>query len=144
MNPFEDERLPVAESNHIPLLASPGLEVVSWELNFFAAEKFFDVARKPVQVQGFERFKVVGAVFIERSLVAVNEIIIEFERIGRNAAREQLTRLSDVAKGGEILISARVRAELPDSIATEPVGELVLKGFAEPLLAYRVLSARPT
>ena len=53
-------------------------------------------------------------------------------------------RLSDAAKGGEILISARVRAELPDSIATEPVGELVLKGFAEPLLAYRVLSARPT
>jgi class 3 adenylate cyclase len=53
-------------------------------------------------------------------------------------------RLSDAAKGGEILISARVRAELPVSIATEPVGELVLKGFAEPLLAYRVLSARPT
>ncbi len=52
-------------------------------------------------------------------------------------------RLSDAAKGGEILISARVRAELPDSIETEPVGELVLKGFAEPLLAYRVLSARP-
>jgi class 3 adenylate cyclase len=49
-------------------------------------------------------------------------------------------RLSDVAKGGEILISARVRAELPASIPTEPVGELALKGFFEPVSAFRVLT----
>ena len=53
-------------------------------------------------------------------------------------------RLSDAAKGGEILISARVRAELPDSIVTEPAGELMLKGLAEPQATYRVLSARET
>jgi class 3 adenylate cyclase len=50
-------------------------------------------------------------------------------------------RLSDTAKGGEILISARVRSELPASILTEPVGELVLTGFSEPQSAFRVLSA---
>ncbi len=49
-------------------------------------------------------------------------------------------RLSDAAKGGEILITARVRAELPPSIVTEPAGELVLKGLAEPQAAYRVTS----
>ena len=50
-------------------------------------------------------------------------------------------RLSDTAKGGEILISARVRSELPASILTEPAGELSLKGFSEPQSAFRVLSA---
>ena len=50
-------------------------------------------------------------------------------------------RLSDTAKGGEILISARVRSELPASILTEPVGDLVLVGFAEPQSAFRVVSA---
>jgi class 3 adenylate cyclase len=50
-------------------------------------------------------------------------------------------RLSDAAKGGEILISARVLSELPASIVTEPAGELALKGFSEPQSACRVLSA---
>ena len=49
-------------------------------------------------------------------------------------------RFSEAAKGGEILTSARVRAELPDSIATEPAGELTLDGFAEPQRAFRVLA----
>jgi class 3 adenylate cyclase len=48
-------------------------------------------------------------------------------------------RLSEVARGGEILASARVRAELPASIATDPAGELALAGFAEPQRAFRVL-----
>ncbi len=48
---------------------------------------------------------------------------------------------SEAANGGEILISARVRAELPDSIATEPAGELALSGFAEPQRAFRMLSS---
>jgi len=50
-------------------------------------------------------------------------------------------RLSDTAQGGEILISARVRAELPAALETEPAGELALKGFSEPQSAFRVLAA---
>jgi len=49
-------------------------------------------------------------------------------------------RFSEAAKGGEILTSARVRADLPDSIATETAGELTLDGFAEPQRAFRVLA----
>ncbi len=49
-------------------------------------------------------------------------------------------RFSEAAQGGEIVVSARVRSELPDSIATEPAGELTLDGFAEPQRAFRVLA----
>lgn len=51
-------------------------------------------------------------------------------------------RLSDVAAPGEILITARVFAELQDGVATEPAGELSLKGFAQPQTAYRVVARR--
>jgi len=52
-------------------------------------------------------------------------------------------RLSDAAAGGEILISARVRAELPATYAAEPVGELTLKGFHQPQVAYRLVHGGP-
>ena len=48
-------------------------------------------------------------------------------------------RLSDAAGGGEILISARVHAELDDGFQAQPVGELSLKGFHQPQGAYRLL-----
>jgi class 3 adenylate cyclase len=48
-------------------------------------------------------------------------------------------RLSAAAAGGEILISARVRGELRDGYRTEAVGELTLKGFHQPQLAYRLV-----
>ena len=46
-------------------------------------------------------------------------------------------------RAGEILISARVRAELGDGFAIEPVGELTLKGFHQPHEAYRLLGDVP-
>ncbi|HEY8516052.1 MAG TPA: adenylate/guanylate cyclase domain-containing protein [Candidatus Binatia bacterium] len=48
-------------------------------------------------------------------------------------------RLSAAAAPGEILITARVAAELRDTVRTELVGELTLKGFAQPQLTYRLL-----
>jgi len=48
-------------------------------------------------------------------------------------------RLSDSAGGSEILITARACAALREPVATEPVGELNLKGFAQPQAAFRVL-----
>ena len=48
-------------------------------------------------------------------------------------------RLSDAAAGGEILLSARASAALRDEIPLESVGELTLKGFAQPQPTFRVL-----
>ena len=48
-------------------------------------------------------------------------------------------RLCGEARGGETLLSQRVRALLEDGFATEPAGELALKGFHKPVPAYRLL-----
>jgi class 3 adenylate cyclase len=48
-------------------------------------------------------------------------------------------RLSDQAAPGVILISARSRAELSDAFATEPVGDLTLKGFHQKQQTFRLL-----
>jgi len=48
-------------------------------------------------------------------------------------------RLSDAAAGGEILITSRACAELRDGVRAEPVGELTLKGFAQPQAAFRLV-----
>ena len=50
-------------------------------------------------------------------------------------------RLCGEARGGEILISQRVRALLEGEFVVEPAGELVLKGFHRPVPAFRVLAA---
>jgi len=50
-------------------------------------------------------------------------------------------RLCGEAAAGEILVSQRVRAALEGAVATEPAGELVLKGFHRPVPAFRVLEA---
>ena len=48
-------------------------------------------------------------------------------------------RLSDAAKGGEILVSAAVRGELRDLLPFEPVGELELQGFHSPQSTFRIV-----
>jgi class 3 adenylate cyclase len=45
-------------------------------------------------------------------------------------------RLCGEAKGGQILISQRVHAAVAELADTEPVGELILKGFHRPMPAY--------
>jgi class 3 adenylate cyclase len=48
-------------------------------------------------------------------------------------------RLCGEARGGETLLSQRVTALLEEGFATEPAGELALKGFHKPVPAYRLL-----
>lgn len=48
-------------------------------------------------------------------------------------------RLCGEAKGGQILVSQRVQGFVSDTIRTEPVGELTLKGFHRPVPAFLVL-----
>jgi class 3 adenylate cyclase/CheY-like chemotaxis protein len=53
-------------------------------------------------------------------------------------------RLSDEARGGQVLISARVYAAVERAIDCESVGPLTLKGFARPVPAYDVATLRPS
>jgi len=48
-------------------------------------------------------------------------------------------RLCGEARGGEILVSQRVRALLEGQVSSEPAGELALKGFHRPVPAFRLL-----
>jgi len=48
-------------------------------------------------------------------------------------------RLCGEAVGGEILVAQRVQALLEGEVATEPAGELVLKGFHRPVPTFRLL-----
>jgi adenylate cyclase len=48
------------------------------------------------------------------------------------------SRLSTSAKAGQTLISQRIYAAVEDTVEAEPVGELELKGFARPVVAYEV------
>ncbi len=51
-------------------------------------------------------------------------------------------RLCGEAKPGQILVSTRVLAAVDDLVETEPVGELLLKGFLKPVPAFNVLGLR--
>jgi class 3 adenylate cyclase len=52
------------------------------------------------------------------------------------------SRLSDEAKGGQILVSQRVSVLVEGIVETEPVGELQLKGFLKPVSAYNVVALK--
>ena len=49
-------------------------------------------------------------------------------------------RLCGEAKGGQILLSQRVKAGLDGALKTAPVGELTLKGFHKPVPAFEIAS----
>ena len=51
-------------------------------------------------------------------------------------------RLCAEAKPGQILISQPLVSALEHFVTVEPMGELVLKGFAQPVVAFNVLSLR--
>ena len=53
-------------------------------------------------------------------------------------------RLCGEAVGGEILVSQKVLGALDEQFATEPAGELTLKGMARPVQAFRVVGRRET
>ena len=52
------------------------------------------------------------------------------------------SRLSDEAKGGQILVSQRVQALVEDIAETEPVGSLPVKGFLKPVSAFNVVALK--
>ena len=50
-------------------------------------------------------------------------------------------RLSDIASGGEIVISARVQGELDEGFRSELIGEVELKGYQQAQQAFRLMGA---
>ena len=48
-------------------------------------------------------------------------------------------RLCDEARGGQILISQRVYAEVEEQVEAEPLGDFTLKGFRRPVTSFNVL-----
>jgi class 3 adenylate cyclase len=52
------------------------------------------------------------------------------------------SRLSDVARPGEILLSQRTHAAVEDWVVAEPVPELQLKGLSRPVVAMRATAVR--
>lgn len=52
------------------------------------------------------------------------------------------SRLSDEAKAGQILMSARALASVEDMIEAESAGELTLKGFSKPVSAFNVVAMK--
>ena len=50
------------------------------------------------------------------------------------------SRLSSLAKGGEVLVTGTVRGVLDSSLSTETVGRRTIKGKADPVAVFRVLS----
>lgn len=53
------------------------------------------------------------------------------------------SRLCDEAGDGDILISRRALVPVEDLVEVEPLGDLMLKGFARPVPAHRILSQKP-
>lgn len=52
-------------------------------------------------------------------------------------------RLSDIAQPGEILVSQRLQASIEESIQSEPVGPLKLKGMSRRVPAHRIIRVSP-
>jgi adenylate cyclase len=52
------------------------------------------------------------------------------------------SRLADEAGAGQILISQRLYAEVEDDVEVEPFGEVTLKGFQRPVVAFNVVGVR--
>ncbi|MCG6876045.1 MAG: response regulator [Betaproteobacteria bacterium] len=51
------------------------------------------------------------------------------------------SRLCSEARGGEIIVSARAAAALPETFRREAIGPLTLKGFRDPVEAFRLSGA---
>jgi class 3 adenylate cyclase len=51
-------------------------------------------------------------------------------------------RLCGEAKGGQILTNRRTLSEFEDLVEAQPVGDLVLKGFARPVSAWSITALR--
>lgn len=66
-----------------------------------------------------------------------------YDYTANGSAVNLAARLADEATDGQILISQRANTAVEDTIPTEPIGELVLKGFHEPMPVFSIPNDQP-
>ncbi len=79
-----------------------------------------------------------GQVVASRTGSAIHR---EYELTGETV--NLAARLTDAAKSGEILVSETVWQALADRLEGTEAGDLVVKGFASPVRAWRLIDLRP-
>jgi len=53
------------------------------------------------------------------------------------------SRLCGEAKGGQILINQKTLSRIEDTVESEPIGELTLKGIALPVQTFKITALKP-
>lgn len=133
----------------IVLLVSGGL-VASGAIGLY-----FSYQETRNSVVGLQREKALtAAVRIERFLRDIAGIAQGFATIGTigfegrqdygviGAANNLAARLCAQAAGGQVLVSQRVHGRVEGRVVAEPVDALALKGFHEPVPAFRILAMK--
>src|ERR1035441_7029621 len=90
VNAFEDDELAPFKLHHVPGFAAAKPEVKAGQLDFLPRNQLLQVGLQAGGVQGAEGFKLIGAPLVFRSVLAVEEVIVQFERERRNPLGEEL------------------------------------------------------
>jgi adenylate cyclase len=53
------------------------------------------------------------------------------------------SRLCNVAKGGQIVTNQKTLGKIQNLVEAERLGEMSLKGFARPVVAFNILTVKP-
>lgn len=122
---------PVAVENH---------ELAAIRLALAAQERF-EVLARAWRKRGTELGLGIG---IEAGYATMGRIGFEgrYDYGALGSVTNLASRLSSHASAGQILIGPRVFAAVEDTVLTDPVGSLDLKGFGRPIPAYEVRGLR--
>ncbi len=102
-----------------------------------AMQQGFAPLRARWEKQGYDLNLGIGIAFGYATLGAYGfEQRFDYSAIG--SVVNLAARLCGEAQGGEILIDRRTRGALDDAATVEPVGPLTLKGYAQPVPAFRL------
>jgi class 3 adenylate cyclase len=119
-------------------IAEPQLRAASMAL---AMQTRFETLRAGWKKRGYELGLGIGIAVGYATLGRIGfEGRFDYGAIGMVVIQGQ--RLSDKAKAGEILVTSRVHAAIEDRVELESAGEIDLKGFHQPVPAYRVTALR--
>lgn len=118
----------------------PGFETQAVRCAVAMRDRFGEVARG-WRRRGYDLDLGIGAALGYATLGRVGyEGHFQYNAIGN--AVNLASRLSGEAKGGEILISQRLYAEVEDLVEVGPAREVALKGFAHPVAAYNIVGLK--
>ena len=90
MDTLDDDDLIGMQLHDMTFFALCRCEVEFGELHFFPAHQGLQVFVEKLDVQCLQHLKVVFAIFVARRFLAVDEIVIEFQRVRAQAVRQKL------------------------------------------------------